>query len=452
MRSVFPISAVILLTCATLCGQSIEPQTFHIHGTIKDGGGSKLEGARVVFQNDQLSKVLITNDSGVYEANIPLGDYTMTVQEVGFRPYRRPLFRVAAPTDLDFEATLRPYESCDVLVFNDSGKVTPDEWAAAQQESCLQEDFIPVPYQGSPFRLYVRYGNRTATGNVSSYAGENANQHAMSVFVTYNLFTMQADRVIYNSKAGTLEATGNIVVVNEPGTIQRADALTFKIKNGEATRTPRPQIFHVKGMITDEDGGVIPSPTISLQSPQFDKTMKADNAGIFEADLPLGDYTMSAKSWHMKTYHKVHFRATSPTTITVNGTEYQMRTSCDLMVRPEQWEEAAKEVCGGEDFYPVPSGDRGTPLQVDIQYGERARAKDGFSYGGYKDAGGGTLTPVFVEYNRFFLHADRVFYDINNHTITAGANVVVEDGRGAPKRAKTMTFKLENGKATLLPR
>jgi hypothetical protein len=185
MRSVSSVSLVALLFCGALFGQSATPsaapQTFHIRGTIKDPAGSAIFRVRVAFQNEQLSKVVLTNDAGVYEADLPLGDYTMTAQGVNFRPYRRPLFRVTSPISLDFDVTLRPYGSCDILVFNSSGKVTPQEWAAAQQDSCLQEDFLAVPFGDVPFQLSICYRGRTTAGKAYYYVGENTNQRATPV-------------------------------------------------------------------------------------------------------------------------------------------------------------------------------------------------------------------------------------------------------------------------------
>ena len=37
-------------------------------------------GVKVTFQNEQLSKTVTTNNVGVYEADLPLGDYTMTTK------------------------------------------------------------------------------------------------------------------------------------------------------------------------------------------------------------------------------------------------------------------------------------------------------------------------------------------------------------------------------------
>jgi lipopolysaccharide export system protein LptA len=58
------------------------------------------------------------------------------------------------------------------------------------------------------------------------------------VFVGYNLFTLRAEHVVYDGKNRTLQAKGKVVVINEKGETQRADSMTFRVENGEATALP----------------------------------------------------------------------------------------------------------------------------------------------------------------------------------------------------------------------
>jgi lipopolysaccharide assembly outer membrane protein LptD (OstA) len=56
------------------------------------------------------------------------------------------------------------------------------------------------------------------------------------IFVAYNLFTLQADEVVYDVKSQTLEASGNVVAESSDGTAEHSDSMVFKIKNGKVTR------------------------------------------------------------------------------------------------------------------------------------------------------------------------------------------------------------------------
>lgn len=182
-----------------------------------------------------MSQRVTTNDAGVFEADLPLGNYTMTAEFQGFRPYHRPLFRVTAPTSPVFDVTLPVQSTCDIVVVNSSGgSATPDEWVAAEKERCLKEDFLSIASkEGIPFQLYIRYVTHTVIGDKSTYAGWK-NPYEDPVFVSYNLFSLWADTVTYDAKKQAIEASGNVAVVDESGTKHRADSMSFKIENGQA--------------------------------------------------------------------------------------------------------------------------------------------------------------------------------------------------------------------------
>ena len=55
------------------------------------------------------------------------------------------------------------------------------------------------------------------------------------VFVAYNLFTLRAERVVYDVQSKTLQATGNVVTVDADGATRRADSMTLEIENGRVT-------------------------------------------------------------------------------------------------------------------------------------------------------------------------------------------------------------------------
>jgi hypothetical protein len=287
----FSASLLLVLTasCAALFGQSStpasQPPTFQVGGTVKDATGEPIYRVKVSFQNDQFSKSVLTNDTGRYEVDLPIGEYTMTAQGAGLRPYRRPLFRVTEPVRLVFDVMLRNFEGCDILVFNSSGRVTPEEWAAAQKESCLREDVLPAFSHGAPFQLSIRYESRALSGSTYSYEGKTSGQTDIPVFAAYNRFSVQADKIVFDSKHGTIEAIGRVVDVNEQDTIRRSDFMSYKIRASQVFPSTHGQTFHVKGKITVPDGGVIPGAKVAFQSKLLDKIVTADNAGALEADL-----------------------------------------------------------------------------------------------------------------------------------------------------------------------
>jgi len=105
---------------------------------------------------------VITNNVGVYEADLPLGDYTMTAQgPLGFRPCRRPLFRLPSATAI-LNATLLVGNPCgDMIVVINGKPATQEQWEAATGR-CRGEELIPIPSgDGLPLQLSIRYGSRT---------------------------------------------------------------------------------------------------------------------------------------------------------------------------------------------------------------------------------------------------------------------------------------------------
>jgi hypothetical protein len=209
------------------------PQTFHVRGTIKDPLAGVIPGVKVTFQSELLTTTVTTNNVGVYEADLPLGDYTMTAQGPrGFRLYRRPLFRVTSPVVAIVNATLLVGVSCDLVVANGSEEPgTNEQWKAAA-ENCRHEELIQIPSgDGIPFQLSILYGSRTPVGSTYSYIGEKTPQYEAPVFVAYNLFSLQADKVTYDVEKRTIEASGKVIAVDELGTSQRADSMVFKIEN-----------------------------------------------------------------------------------------------------------------------------------------------------------------------------------------------------------------------------
>jgi len=229
---------LLMLLFETAFGQAGIP-SFHVRGVITDQSGAVIPRATVTFQNKQLDKSVTTNERGVYETELPFGNYTMTAEVSGFRPYRRPLFRVASSETITFDLTLPVQSTCDLtVVSNDGGTPTPGDLKAAEKEFCLREDSFPTPSRdGVPYQVLIRYGNHNASGDTYSYTGEKAPNHD-PVFVAYNLFSLQAETVVYDAKDRTLRATGNVVVADQSGVTQRAEYTAVKVENGSAVPIP----------------------------------------------------------------------------------------------------------------------------------------------------------------------------------------------------------------------
>ena len=114
-------------------------------------------------------------------------------------------------------------------------RIVVGEGELVQPFNYYGEEFLPVPSKaGVPFQVYVRYTKRASMGDSLDYAGEKT-PYEDPVFIAYNLFSLRADHVIFNMKRKTLDASGNVVVSDETGTVQRAESVSLNIEDGHAT-------------------------------------------------------------------------------------------------------------------------------------------------------------------------------------------------------------------------
>jgi hypothetical protein len=259
---IFITNLVASLFCATLLGQSatptIQPQTSHIHGTVRSTiDDSAVAGVKVTFETQKGTKIVSTNRRGIYETDLPVGLYTMTVQPLdpALLTYKRPLFRVVSSTNLVFDISFDRYDKITCEIWNPPpGNQISDQ--DRMKNACGGVDVFPLPSEdGAAFQLLIRFGTRNPTDSGYVYSapwdfsaipepsyvyrsGRNPPTLGAPVFVAYNLFTLRAEHVVYDEKNRTLQANGKVVVINEHGETQRADSMTFRVENGEATALP----------------------------------------------------------------------------------------------------------------------------------------------------------------------------------------------------------------------
>jgi len=254
-----PMAMVLaMLSCAPSFGQSADPldhrQTFHVHGTVsRTDDGSFVPGVRVEFEGEKTNKTVSPDQKGRYEAELPVGLYTMTVQPLSpaLLIYKRPLFRVATSTNIVFDVFLDAYEkrTCEITNPPPGNQISDRDRV---KNACGGLDMFPLPSEDGAFQLLIRFGNRKPTDSGYVYSapvdlsalpepsyvyrnGRNPPTLGPPVFVAYNLFTLRADHVIYDERNRTLRAKGNVVVAQADGATQRADSMIFKLENGQAS-------------------------------------------------------------------------------------------------------------------------------------------------------------------------------------------------------------------------
>ena len=196
----------------------------------------------VVFEGAS-SKTVITNEAGVYEANLPLGLWTMTVADfvhdsagkiiTNMRSrYRRPPFRVTAPTSLVFDISLpRSFMTCPLLLRAGGGPPTQEE-QDHHNALCAGEEFFSVPSDSVPFEVHFWGGTHFYFCSFSTLMG-GSSVACKRAFATYNALSVQADDITYDPGGSILEAHGDVVAQDESGE-HKASSMSFYVHDGQA--------------------------------------------------------------------------------------------------------------------------------------------------------------------------------------------------------------------------
>src|SRR5713226_2884446 len=105
---------ILLATLGLFCsGAALDAQTFRgaILGTVLDQSQAPIPGAQVTAKNQGtgLARSTVTDDAGNYHLpELPLGDYTVTVEKEGFGPVTQNDVRVGVAAERRVDVTLRP--------------------------------------------------------------------------------------------------------------------------------------------------------------------------------------------------------------------------------------------------------------------------------------------------------------------------------------------------------
>jgi hypothetical protein len=232
------------MLCVISYAQSISTkpqQTFHVRGKIVDSHNSAIAGAEVKFEGSQTTKATSSDSRGFYRAELPVGTYSMTVTTSSSAHLKRPLFRVSLPKTIALDVTLgAPLRNCDPISI---GVTRPDGTAETKtvgtpdglRDECGGWDRFPIfSGEDGSFELFIRYDSRRRSDVERDYDSGFQNP----VFIAFNLFTLTAGHVTYETASRTLLATGNVTVTNGSAGSAHADSMKFRIDNARVLRLP----------------------------------------------------------------------------------------------------------------------------------------------------------------------------------------------------------------------
>jgi len=242
-RSKFAIRSLLVFLAAwtglfaQLTAGSVHTGSFTVTGVVRSyPANSSSAGVKLEFVGKNIKKYVVSNAKGAYRIQLPLGAYTMNVSTAGVDLYQRPILRVLSPRTIVVDVTTYPPDpDCDTIV---SSVTLPDGTTKTQgltvddyKDSCGGSDELKQPSDGTPFSLYVRYSSRRRADDEVIYSSD---RRRGPVFAAYNLLSLEADSVVYDSKTRTITATGNVAMADGSGKTQHFDSIGFRIEDGHA--------------------------------------------------------------------------------------------------------------------------------------------------------------------------------------------------------------------------
>jgi hypothetical protein len=103
-------SILVLAVVLLVCGQVFAGVTASISGTVKDQSGAAIAGATVTARNigTDIAQTQSTNGQGYYSfQSLPLGKYTVDIQQKGFKAYRQTDITLDVNAALTVDVTLQ---------------------------------------------------------------------------------------------------------------------------------------------------------------------------------------------------------------------------------------------------------------------------------------------------------------------------------------------------------
>jgi outer membrane receptor protein involved in Fe transport len=188
---------IVVLLCVLLLSVGVayaQETTAGLQGVVKDPSGALVPNAKVVVTSPVLvgEKDVITDQAGYYRfANLPPGNYTLTVTSAGFETIKRELvLEVGHLPTVDFTLDVGKSET----IVEVSGAAPQIDVTTNVTTTNVTEDVIDNIPHGRSFQSVIQFapaarneplmGNSTisnGTGSVSAGNGSNGGDHGFSV-------------------------------------------------------------------------------------------------------------------------------------------------------------------------------------------------------------------------------------------------------------------------------
>jgi Carboxypeptidase regulatory-like domain len=238
-KHTFAPPVIALLLSGALFGQAASRLgSTHIHGKVEySHEGTPAPGTELTFQNAGITQTVTTNQDGQYQVDLPPALYTMTAKGGSFGEYDRPLFRAAPGKDLNLNVQMPADLTCDYVL--PAPGHAPLRHSNDVDACGGARDTFPAPEGNTPFEIAIRYQSRRKTDlGFVYYVAKTAPSYDPQVEVAYNVFTLHANRVVFDVRDHTVSASVYVISEWADGATKRAESLRVKLANGQATVIP----------------------------------------------------------------------------------------------------------------------------------------------------------------------------------------------------------------------
>jgi hypothetical protein len=193
----------------------------HVSGTISQCGITvpsvwiKFDGAN--------SQIIRANGSGAYQINLPLGNWIATTPpnatDLADESLSRPRhFRLTVPGSVVLNLYLRPPVMCDLIIVTESGRAPRREQESGRDAACWGEESFPIPSSdGTPFEVNLGGLHIGNTDPCQTTAPPPLTKALAREYATYNLLSLEADKIDYHPSTKIMEASGGVVIEDESG-------------------------------------------------------------------------------------------------------------------------------------------------------------------------------------------------------------------------------------------
>jgi hypothetical protein len=170
-----------------------------VKGVVLDEHEARINTATITIEGSGIQRLIKTNELGEYEFDVPNGIYQIRAEVPNYYAFKRAAFRVKPNT-------VRIVNIVPVQRVLSIGLEATLQGEREQVKTAPPAEFesLKAPNPGEPsLEIVVRFQKRETDGEFVQYRGAS---------LTYDAFTIYADRIRLDKRTLNLEASGKLIV------------------------------------------------------------------------------------------------------------------------------------------------------------------------------------------------------------------------------------------------